>query len=72
MQQPRYLKLQLIKVGAMDSESAQGLEQRIQQVTGVEEVTVNGDDEVAYLKVDAQKFEQQKLDEIIQHNIGEK
>ena len=72
MQQPRYLRSQLVKVGAMDSEKAEGLEQLIRQIAGVEEVTVNGDDEVAYLKVDAQKFEQWQLDQIIQQNIGEK
>jgi MFS family permease len=72
MQSPRYLKSILLKVGAMSEEAAAGLEQRIQQVVGVAEVTVNGSDEVAYLKVDSQLLDQQQLDQIIQQNIGEK
>jgi len=72
MQQPRYLKSLLVKVGAMGHESAQKLEQAIEQVTGVAEVTVDGRDEVAYLKVDSQQFEPQQLEQIIQQSIGEK
>ncbi|MDH3355191.1 MAG: MFS transporter, partial [Chromatiales bacterium] len=72
MQQPRYLKPYLIKVGAMSRESAQGLEKLLREVAGVAEVTIDGSDEVAYLKVDSQKLDQQRLDQIIQQNSGEK
>jgi len=72
MQEPRYLKSLLIKVGAMSDDSAQKLQKIMQRVAGVAEVTVDGRDEVAYIKVDAKRFEQQQLDQIIQQNIGEK
>lgn len=72
MQHPRYLKIHMVHVGSMDSGSAQGLEQQIQQVAGVEEVTVDGSDETAYLKVDSQRFDTSQFEQVIQQNIGEK
>ncbi len=72
MEHPRYLKLHMIKVGAMDSESAQGLAEQIRQVAGVAEITVNGSDEVAYLKVDSSRFDGSQFEQVIQQNIGEK
>ncbi|HEY0721918.1 MAG TPA: MFS transporter [Gammaproteobacteria bacterium] len=52
MGQPRYLASQLIYVGTMAADQARLAESAIAGVRGVAEVTIDGEEGVAYLKVD--------------------
>jgi hypothetical protein len=52
MREPRYLAVEMVRVGALDAGPAAALEQRLRAIRGVAEANVNVDDGIAYLKVD--------------------
>lgn len=62
MRQPRYLATSLINVGIVDAEKARQLEQEIARINGVEEVNINIEEGVAYLKVDSQLVDEEGLE----------
>ncbi len=57
MRQPRYLASHLLKVGPLDSVQAAVLGAELLRVPGVEDAVVNGEEGVAYLKVDNQRLD---------------
>lgn len=62
MRQPRYLATSMVNVGPVDATRAAELEANIAVIPGVEEVTINPEDGVAYLRVDKQKLDPAALD----------
>jgi MFS family permease len=63
MRQPRYLATQLIYVGPMAAEQARQAEMAIAGVRGVAEVTIEGEEGVAYLKVDNHALDRVALEQ---------
>ncbi len=61
MREPRYLAIEMLRVDAEGASGAVGLEQRLQQVRGVAEASVNVDDGIAYLKVDRRILDREAL-----------
>ncbi len=61
MHEPRYLAVELLRVGVADTGYAVELEQRLLQVKGVVEASVNVDDGIAYLKVDSRVLDRDVL-----------
>ncbi len=61
MHEPRYLAVELLRVGVADIGYAVELEQRLLQVKGVVEASVNVDDGIAYLKVDSRVLDRDVL-----------
>ncbi len=53
----------LVRVGRRDSDDARGIAQRLSGLPGVLEVTVVAEEGVAYLKIDAQAFDEERLRE---------
>ncbi len=61
MREPRYLAVEMVKVGVFDRGPAAELELRLRQVKGVAEASVNVDDGIAYLKVDSRVLDREAL-----------
>ena len=61
MQSPRYLSSHLIKVGEVDEKRAKRLAQELTGITGVAEAVVVVDDGIAYLKVDLNALDRERL-----------
>ncbi|QKT04143.1 MFS transporter [Ectothiorhodospiraceae bacterium 2226] len=64
MADPRYLSSQLLRVGALSDAEAAALVRRLRAVAGVAEAVIPPGDEVAYLKVDRHRLDQQALQRI--------
>ncbi|WP_232023963.1 MFS transporter [Sulfurivermis fontis] len=62
MRQPRYLASHLLKVGTMAPSQAAMLSGELMAVRGVAEAVVNGEEGVAYLKVDSQQLDRTALE----------
>ncbi|WP_303909368.1 MFS transporter [Thiohalomonas denitrificans] len=62
MKQPRYLASAMVNVGPLDPARAAELESEFRHVDGVEEVYVELDDGIAYLRVDNAKLDHAELD----------
>jgi MFS family permease len=63
MQAPSYLSNYMLNVGAVDAEQARQLGERLRQIPGVAEALVIAEDRVAYLRIDKQQVDLDKLDE---------
>lgn len=61
MREPRYLAVEMLRVGALDAGGAAALEQRLLALRGVAEANVNVDDGIAYLKVDSRVVDRDAL-----------
>lgn len=61
MREPRYLAVEMFRVNVTGASGAAGLEQRLRQVRGVAEASVNVDDGIAYLKVDSRVLDKDAL-----------
>ncbi|HEX9802402.1 MAG TPA: MFS transporter [Gammaproteobacteria bacterium] len=61
MREPRYLAVEMLRVGALDAGRAAALEQRLLAIGGVAEANVNVDDGIAYLKVDSRVVDRDAL-----------
>jgi len=61
MQSPRYLSSHMIKVGDVDEKHAKRLAQELTGITGVAEAIVVVDDGIAYLKVDLNALDRERL-----------
>ncbi len=61
MRNPRYLSTFLLNVGAVDAAKAHQLVVDLTQVRGVAEVVVIAEDEMAYLKVDLNALDRERL-----------
>lgn len=61
MREPRYLAIEMHRVKVEDAIYAVELEQRLRQVRGVAEASVNVDDGIAYLKVDSRVLDREAL-----------
>lgn len=61
MQSPRYLSSYLLRVETMDAHQAEALVIKLTAITGVAEAIVNGDEGVAYLKVDLHALDKAEL-----------
>jgi MFS family permease len=61
MREPRYLAVEMLRVGALDAGRAAALEQRLRALRGVAEANVNVDDGIAYLKVDSRVVDRDAL-----------
>lgn len=61
MQSPRYLSSHMIKVGEVDEKRAKRLAQELTGITGVAEAVVVVDDGIAYLKVDLNALDRERL-----------
>lgn len=62
MQRPPYLSTTLLAVGRLEAEAASELEAALRRVPGVAEAVVEGDEGVAYLKVDNQRLDHAALE----------
>lgn len=69
MRQPRYLTSQVIYVGLMEPQQAHQTELAIAGVRGVAEVAVQGEEGVAYLKVDKHVLDQDSLERFCAQRI---
>ncbi len=63
MQSPRYLSSHMIKVGEVDEIRAKRLAQELTGITGVAEAIVVVEDGIAYLKVDLNALDRERLSE---------
>jgi len=61
MRNPKYLGSYMIKVGPVDEEKARQLVNDMTHVTGVAEVVIIPEDEIAYLKIDHQALDKNEL-----------
>lgn len=61
MQSPRYLSSYLLRVAPMNEHEAEQLVIELTAITGVAEAIVNGDEGVAYLKVDLHALDKEEL-----------
>lgn len=68
MKPPRYLANLLISLNNLDRPDADAFAADMLGVTGVEEVTLNYEDAVAYLKVDNQQLDPEQLQALITRN----
>lgn len=65
MKPPRYVANMLIALANLNAQNADRFAADLLEVTGVEEVTLNFEDEVAYLKVDNQRLDTHRLQSLI-------
>lgn len=63
MEQPRYLSSYLLRVEQLEADQAALLGDRLREVRGVAEASVDGEEGVAYLKVDSVEFDEAELRE---------
>ncbi|WP_455222348.1 MFS transporter [Kaarinaea lacus] len=61
MQSPRYLSSHMIKVGEVDAQKARRLVNELTSITGVAEAVVVIEDGIAYLKVDLNALDRERL-----------
>lgn len=61
MQSPRYLSSYMIKVGMVDAQQAKRLVNELTSITGVAEAVVVIEDGIAYLKVDLNALDRERL-----------
>jgi hypothetical protein len=59
MQNPHGLSTQLLRVGVLEESDAKQLGQQLQALHGVHEAVVVGDEGVAYLRVEKERFDLQ-------------
>ena len=64
LRSPRYLSSRMIRVGQVSQAKAQEFNQRLIQTPGVVEAVVVIDDEVAYIKVDKGRLDENRLEEL--------
>ncbi|MDO9105540.1 MAG: MFS transporter [Methylovulum sp.] len=65
MKPPRYLANMLISLNKLNAQDAEQFTGQMLEITGVEEVTPNFEDAVAYLKVDNQRLDTPQLQKLI-------
>lgn len=65
MTMPRRLRTQLLHVGSLEGADATALATRIRAVDGVAEAVVDGDEGVAYVKVDAERIDWKALQNLV-------
>lgn len=65
MKQPRYVANMLISLAGIDEYKAGEFADKLLEITGVEEMSLNLDDAVAYLKVDNQQLDKNGLQALI-------
>jgi MFS family permease len=61
MREPPYLSNEMVRVGSQDSTAAKTLEQRLGAISGVAQVSVDGAEGIAYLKVERHRLDRKAL-----------
>lgn len=67
MNPPRYLANMLISLEHLNEQVSNAFVNQLLAITGVVEVTVHHEEEVAYLKVDSQRLDKDQLQRLIDH-----
>lgn len=62
MADPKYLSNYLLRVGKLEETKLHELTRRLQSIDGVAEVVIIPEDEIAYLKIDTRRVDQEALD----------